>query len=188
MQGHSRWRRSWWRVLTKHDPLEKRITNHSSIFALRTPKVKQSQMKLPFQKYKFIYLAAPGLVEACGIFSCSMCNLIPWPGIKPRTTALGAWNLSHWTTREAPKCHFCTYKNLRSIITYSGTYRLNFDFVKTISKCWLIPFVQQDLSEVSVIHTTSELWGREVVSTKIVTLIFYFHTYKETKQQCIWEI
>ena len=97
---------SWWRVLTKHDPLEKRIANHSSILALRTPNVKQSQMKLPFQKYIFIYLAVPGLVEACGIFSCSMWNLIPWPGIKPRTTALGAWNLSHWTTKEVPKMSF----------------------------------------------------------------------------------
>ena len=31
--------------------------------------------------------------------------LVPWPGIKPRPSVLGAWNLSHWTTREwgAPK-------------------------------------------------------------------------------------
>ena len=41
---------------------------------------------------------------ACGIFSCSMrtlyCgmwDLVPWPGIKPRSPALGAWSLSHWT-------------------------------------------------------------------------------------------
>ena len=27
---------SWWRVLTKHGPLEKRMTNHFSILALRT--------------------------------------------------------------------------------------------------------------------------------------------------------
>ena len=31
------------------------------------------------------------LVAAC---------LVPWPGIKPRSPALGAWSLSHWTTRE----------------------------------------------------------------------------------------
>ena len=29
---------SWWRVLTKHGPLEKGITNHFSILALRTPR------------------------------------------------------------------------------------------------------------------------------------------------------
>ena len=28
---------SWWRVLTKHSPLEKGMENHFSIFALRTP-------------------------------------------------------------------------------------------------------------------------------------------------------
>ena len=28
--------RSWWRVLTKHDPLEKGMANHFSILALRT--------------------------------------------------------------------------------------------------------------------------------------------------------
>ena len=27
----------WWKVLTKHDPLEEGTANHSSIFALRTP-------------------------------------------------------------------------------------------------------------------------------------------------------
>ena len=28
---------SWWRVLTKHGPLEKGMANHFSILALRTP-------------------------------------------------------------------------------------------------------------------------------------------------------
>jgi len=41
-------------------------------------------------------------VAACWIFSCSMWNLVPWPGIKPRPPALGAWRFSHWTTREDP--------------------------------------------------------------------------------------
>ena len=36
------------------------------------------------------------LVAAYGI-------LVPWPGIEPRTPALGAWSLSHWTTREVPR-------------------------------------------------------------------------------------
>ena len=45
------------------------------------------------------------LVVACRIFSCnmqtlscSMWDLIPWPRIKPRSPALGAQSLSHWTT------------------------------------------------------------------------------------------
>ena len=47
------------------------------------------------------------LVVACGIFSCgtqtlscSMWNLVPWPGIKPRPPAWEAWSHSHWATRE----------------------------------------------------------------------------------------
>ena len=43
-----------------------------------------------------IYLAVQGL-------SCSMWDLVPWPGIKPRSLALGAHCLSHWTTREVPE-------------------------------------------------------------------------------------
>ena len=53
----------------------------------------------------FVYLAVPGL--SCGIFSCSKqtlsCSMWDWvlpPGIKPKPPALGAWNLSCWTTRE----------------------------------------------------------------------------------------
>ena len=42
-----------------------------------------------------IYLAAHGL-------SCGMRDLIPWPGIEPRSPVLGMWRLSHWTTREVP--------------------------------------------------------------------------------------
>ena len=48
------------------------------------------------------------LVATCGIFgcgmgtlSCGMWDLVPWPGIE-FGPALGAWNLSHWTTREVP--------------------------------------------------------------------------------------
>ena len=43
------------------------------------------------------------LVMACWIFSCSMWNLVPSPGIKPWSPALEAWSLSHQTTREVPE-------------------------------------------------------------------------------------
>ena len=48
-----------------------------------------------FLIFMFIYLAALGL-------SCGMWDLVPWPGIELGRPALGAWSLSHWTTREAP--------------------------------------------------------------------------------------
>ena len=39
------------------------------------------------------YLAVPGLC---------IWDLVPWPGIKLWPPALGAWSLSHWTTRDVP--------------------------------------------------------------------------------------
>ena len=34
-----------------------------------------------------------------------MQDLVPWPRIEPGPPALGAWSLSHWTTREVPNSH-----------------------------------------------------------------------------------
>ena len=36
------------------------------------------------------------------LFSCDIWVLILWPGINPGPPALGAWSVSHWTTREVP--------------------------------------------------------------------------------------
>ena len=65
--------------------------------------------------YGFIYLAVLGLrcsiwvfvlfcfsVAVHGIVTCGMCDLVPRPGMEPRTPALGAQSLSHSTTREVP--------------------------------------------------------------------------------------
>ena len=62
--------------------------------------------------YFFIWLHQV-LVVAHRIFHCDMQTLI-WHvgssslkcGIEPRTPALGAWSLSHWTTREVPLPQF----------------------------------------------------------------------------------
>ena len=54
-----------------------------------------------FLKHLFIYLAFPGL-------NCGMWELVPWPGIKPRTPELRAWSLCHWATREIPAGRFFT--------------------------------------------------------------------------------
>ena len=45
--------------------------------------------------YLFLYLAVPGL-------SCGLWDLVPWPGLTPRSAALGEQCLSHWTTRKVP--------------------------------------------------------------------------------------
>ena len=41
--------------------------------------------------------------------NCSMWNLVPWPGIKPRTPALGTRSLSHCTTRYVLIINFFTW-------------------------------------------------------------------------------
>ena len=51
---------------------------------------------LLFFEYLFISLAALGL-------SCSMWDLVLWPGMESRASALGLWSVSHWTTGEVPK-------------------------------------------------------------------------------------
>ena len=57
----------------------------------------------------FIYLAVPGPSFGTqdlhcsmweSVFSCDMWDLGLLPGIEPWPLALGAWSLSHWTTRE----------------------------------------------------------------------------------------
>ena len=55
------------------------------------------------QIYLFVYLSALDL-------SCSMWDLVPWPGTEPGPPALGAQSLSHWTTRKVP--HTLFWKNL----------------------------------------------------------------------------
>ena len=62
-----------------------------------------------FKNYLFI---ACGIYLCCGMqdliscsirtLSCGMWDVVLWLGIEPRPPALGAWSLSHWTTREVP--------------------------------------------------------------------------------------
>ena len=55
------------------------------------------------KKIFIIYLTVPGLICSTWYFCCSIWDLVPWPGLEP---ALGAWSLSHWTTREVPMLIF----------------------------------------------------------------------------------
>ena len=36
---------------------------------------------------------------------------VPWLGIELIPSAMGAWSLNHWTTREVPKAYICIFKN-----------------------------------------------------------------------------
>ena len=70
--------------------------------------------KINFQKHLFVYLSgfARSSLQHVGpsiftvareIFSCSMWDLVPWPGMESGSPALGAQSLSHWTTKEVPE-------------------------------------------------------------------------------------
>ena len=43
-------------------------------------------------------------VWLCRGLSCGMGDLVPWPGLEPRSPVLGTRSLSPWTTREVPAC------------------------------------------------------------------------------------
>ena len=49
----------------------------------------------------FILLIYLTVLRHMGSFNHGMWELVSWPGIKPGPPALGAWCLSHWTTRKS---------------------------------------------------------------------------------------
>ena len=57
--------------------------------------------------------------------SCSMWDLliVSCPGIEPKAPALGAWSLSHWTTREVL---MLKYQNTKAPIHQASVYFLSF--------------------------------------------------------------
>ena len=96
------------------------ISNFSSVNILwqTVPPKNRYHIWLPFTGllifksyfYVFIWLhiiltvAGSSVFVACGMqtLSCGTGDLVPWPGIEPGSSALGAWKLSLWTTREVP--------------------------------------------------------------------------------------
>ena len=61
----------------------------------------------------FIYFTVLGLCCSIRTLSCGMWDIVPWPGIKPESPALGAQSLSPWTTREVPGSLFLITNSLR---------------------------------------------------------------------------
>ena len=89
-----------------------------------------------------IYLAVLSL-------SCSMWDLVPWPGMEPGPLALGMQDLGHWTTREAP---VETFKGESSVLLFvcvssphpSPTRASKVSSpVKSRFALWILPVVSQ---------------------------------------------
>ena len=60
----------------------------------------------------YLFICTRSLLAAYKLFSCGMWDLVPRPGIEPGSPALGAWSLSHWTTREVPIFGFLSNTHL----------------------------------------------------------------------------
>ena len=72
--------------------------------------------------------------------SCSMWKLISWPGIRPRSPALGAWNLSYWTTREVPRHYALKHyvMNVRNLCLLKKLFKIQIS--NLLSTVWLMSF------------------------------------------------
>ena len=68
-------------------------------------------------------------------FCCGMWDQVPWQGIKPRTSALGAQSLSHWTTRK-----ILVSKFLNPLSKVSREWRIE-SLCGNISGCESSPFL-----------------------------------------------
>jgi len=82
------------------------------------------------------------LVESCRVFSCSVWDLVLWLGIEPWPPALGAWSLSHWTTREVLNIFsiLCLIQSLCSEVQVIAILCLLWNFfvvVESLSCIWL---------------------------------------------------
>ena len=91
-----RWETSFSRYFRLYSPLERGFYLHRTL-PLR-PTLKDGF----FSFFLIIYLAVLGL-------SCSMWDLVPWPEIKLKPSALGAQSPSHWTTRGVPGFFLLTF-------------------------------------------------------------------------------
>ena len=53
--------------------------------------------------------------------SCSVWDLVPWPGIEPGPPALDAWSVSHWIAREVPDLIIISFSvKKRNVILWEG--------------------------------------------------------------------
>ena len=64
----------------------------------------QTPLSMGFSRQEY-WSGAPLPSPHCSMQTliCGIWDLVPWPGLEPGFPALGAWSLSHWTTREVPE-------------------------------------------------------------------------------------
>ena len=71
-----------------------------------------------------------------------MQDLVPRPGIEPRPPALGAWSLTHWTTREVPRSmillfvFFLSPLHFLPLFTFSCLFSIIWIYLKFLFVNW----------------------------------------------------
>ena len=83
------------RVFLQHHSSKALVLQHSAFFI-----VQFSHPYMTTGKTWLMHAGSSIFAAACRIFSCGMCDLVPWSGIEPVPPTLWAWSVSHWTTRE----------------------------------------------------------------------------------------
>ena len=120
--GFSPWRAMIHRVAKRRTGL-KWLRTHAHL----TNSQRQHLLILMAHLSFFFFLALLGLSCSTWELHCSMWDLVPWPGIKPRPPALGAQSLGHWTTREVSPwpvlfqldpCHWIIWKKILEIMAF----------------------------------------------------------------------
>ena len=101
------------------------------------------------------------LVESCRVFRCSVWDLVLWLGIEPWPPALGAWSLSHWTTREVLNIFsvLCLIQSLCSEVQVIAILCLLWNFfvvVESLSRVWLCNPVDCSMPVLPVSHYLPE--------------------------------
>ena len=72
------------------------------------------------------------LVAACKTLGRGVWDLVPWPGIEPGPSALGAWNFNHWTTRDVPLLVFSLLSSSSSSNTVCPQYQADLISLKIL--------------------------------------------------------
>ena len=85
-------------------------------YSLATPNISLFFLPLFLFKYFYLFVCAESQLQhvmrslifaaAFKLFSCSLWDLVPRPGIIPRPPSFKVQSLSHWTTRKVPTSFF----------------------------------------------------------------------------------
>ena len=109
----------------------------------------------------------------CGMWTLSCCtwDLVPWPGIKPRPPALGAWSLSHRPPGRSPESFL--YSHLTDGLFFFFFFKELHIPLPFSSDIWILnilgimPFSSKTLLPVLWLHFNSSYeWGNSDQSEK----------------------